>query len=160
MTLNMAQEFNQTIKELATLEPRPRVMIITGKNGVFSSGGDFKMLESFADNTVEENHAFMNKFYRYFLEVRNLPFPVIAAVNGHAIGASFALALACDIRYLVKDARYALNFVKLGIHPGMGASWLVKQVAGMNQAQELLFTGRFINGDEAYQRGSLPWSLR
>lgn len=153
MTLQMGLSFNQTLKDMATQDPPLRALVISGKNGVFSSGGDFDLLGSFAQKDPDENRSFMENFYRLFLEVRRSPFPVIAAVNGHAIGASLALALACDIRYFVPDAKYAFNFVKIGIHPGMGASLLLREVAGLLHAQELLLTGRYIHGQEAMQRG-------
>lgn len=153
MTLEMGLSLNQTLHKLAGELDAPRALIITGKNGVFSSGGDFNLLRSFAEKEPEENREYMGSFYRLFLAVRDMPFVVLAAVNGHAVGASLALALACDFRYLVADARYALNFVRLGIHPGMGSSFLVKEVAGLAQAQELLFTGRYFSGEEALRRG-------
>ncbi|GIX40386.1 MAG: enoyl-CoA hydratase [Leptospiraceae bacterium] len=153
MTLQMGEEFYNTLKDLSSKSKPIRVLIITGKNNVFSSGGDLNLLKSFASKPKEENQKFMKYFYSLFLEVRNCPFIVIAAVNGHAIGASLSLALACDLRYFIPDGKYAFNFVKIGIHPGMGSSFLVKEIAGIHQAQELLFTGRIINGEEAYQRG-------
>lgn len=153
MTLEMGMQFNQALKNFASRDPQVRALVITGKNGVFSSGGDFGLLESFAGKDPEENSSFMEGFYHLFLEVRNMPFPVIAAVNGHAIGASLALALACDLRYFAKGSKYAFNFTRIGIHPGMGASHLIKEIAGMSHAQELLLTGRYIDAEEALQRG-------
>ncbi len=153
MTLEMGMAFHGEIHRLAAEDPLLRALIITGKNGVFSSGGDFALLKSFSEKDPEENQAYMGSFYRLFLDVRSLPFPVIAAVNGHAVGASLALALACDLRYFVPDGKYAFNFVKIGIHPGMGSSFLVKEVAGLPQAQDLLLTGRFISGEDALRRG-------
>lgn len=153
LTLELGMRFNQVLKDFASREPQIRCLVITGKNNVFSSGGDFDLLESFAHKDPEENKTFMESFYRLFLEVRNMPFPVIAAVNGHAIGASLALALACDLRYFDQKAKYAFNFVKIGIHPGMGASFLLREIAGVLNAQELLLTGRYIDGEEAFKRG-------
>ncbi len=103
--------------------------------------------------TKEENQKFMYDFYNLFLEIRKCNFITIAAVNGHAIGASLSLALACDLRYFIPDGKYAFNFVKIGIHPGMGSTYIVKEIVGIHQAQELLFTGKVISGEEAYKRG-------
>ncbi len=153
MTLEMGLAFHRTMQSLASLDPLPRAVILTGRNNVFSGGGDLKLLKSFAEKSQAENREFMQSFYRLFLSVREMPFPVLACVNGHAVGAALALALACDLRYFLPDAKYAFNFVKIVIHPGMGSSFLVKEVAGMAQAQELLFTGRYINGEEALRRG-------
>lgn len=153
MTLEMGLAFHRTFQTLASLDPLPRAVIITGRNDVFSAGGDLKLLKSFSEKSRNENREFMQSFYKLFLTVREMPFPVLACVNGHAVGAALALALACDLRYFLPDAKYAFNFVKIGIHPGMGSSFLVKEVAGMAQAQELLLTGRYISGAEAMQRG-------
>lgn len=152
MTLEMGMHFNREMHQLASHD-HPRVVIVTGKNGVFSSGGDFTLLKSFSEKTPRENREFMGAFYRLFLVVRDMPFPVIAAVNGHAIGASLALALACDLRYFVPAGKYAFNFVRLGLHPGMGSSFFVRELVGFSQAQDLLLTGRTISGEEALQRG-------
>jgi 2-(1,2-epoxy-1,2-dihydrophenyl)acetyl-CoA isomerase len=153
MTLEMGMAFHGELHRLASEEPMIRALVVTGKNGVFSSGGDLALLKSFTEKDPEENQRYMQSFYNLFLEVRNMPFPVIAAVNGHAIGASLAMAMACDLRYFVPDAKYAFNFVRLGMHPGMGASFILKEVAGLLQAQELLLTGRFFFGTEAQTRG-------
>lgn len=153
MTLEMGMAFHGELHRLASEEPMIRALVITGKNGVFSSGGDIELLKSFTEKEPEENQRYMESFYNLFLEVRSMPFPVIAAVNGHAIGASLAMAMACDLRYFVPDAKYAFNFVRLGMHPGMGASYILKEVAGLLQAQELLLTGRFFSGTEAQTRG-------
>lgn len=152
MTYEMGLEFNQIIKKLQE-DSKIRVLIITGKNDVFSSGGDLNLLKSFKNKTYDENQKFMKFFYGLFLEVRNCPFIVIAAVNGHAVGASLALSLACDLRYFVYEGKYSFNFVKIGIHPGMGSTFLVKEIAGLSIAQELLFTGKTITGEEAYKKG-------
>ncbi len=153
ITLEMGRAFNNALQDFASHDPLLRALVITGKNGVFSSGGDLALLRSFAEKTQTENREFMEAFYRLFLRVRELPFPVLAAVNGHAIGASLALSLACDLRYFVPTAKYAFNFVRIGIHPGMGSSFLVRDVVGLAQAQELLLTGRTISGEEAMRRG-------
>ncbi len=152
MNYEMGVEFQKTLIDL-NQDQNLRVLIITGRNGVFSSGGDLNLLKSFSKKSYEENKEFMKNFYKLFLSVREVEYPVIACVNGHAIGASLALALACDLRYFVKDAKYAFNFVKIGFHPGMGSSYLVKEIVGISRAVELLFTGRVISGEEAFRLG-------
>ncbi|MBL8020764.1 MAG: enoyl-CoA hydratase/isomerase family protein [Leptospirales bacterium] len=153
LTLEMGLAFHRELHALAGEFPLPRACVISGKNGVFSSGGDFQLLSSFAEKSPKDNQEFMQSFYRLFLSVRNMPFPVLAAVNGHAVGAALAVALACDLRYFVPDGKYSLNFVRIGIHPGMGSSFLVKEIAGLPRAQELLLTGRYFSGKEAFDMG-------
>lgn len=153
LTLEMGLAFHRTFQHLASLDPLPRAVILTGRNGVFSSGGDTRMLRTFTEKSAAQNEEFLKSFYRLFLTIRSMPFPVIACVNGHAVGAALALALACDLRYFVPDAKYAFNFVRIGIHPGMASTFLLREMAGLNHAQELLFTGRYFDGQEALRRG-------
>jgi len=91
----------------------------------------------------------MHDFYNKFLLVRKIPLPVIAAINGHAIGAGLCFAMACDIRIVSKSAKLGFTFVGLGLHPGMGATHLIASVAGYETAYRMLLTGDIINGDEA-----------
>jgi enoyl-CoA hydratase len=79
--------------------------------------------------------------------------PTIAAVNGHAVGAGLALALACDLRYAASDAKLLAPFTALGLHPGMATTWLLPEVAGLPLAREMLFTGRAVTGAQAESYG-------
>lgn len=153
MTWEMGEEFYEAIQSLKKRDTFPRCLIITGKNDIFSSGGNLDLLKSFASKTYEQNKRDMFKFYNFFLSIRTLSFPVIAAVNGHAVGAAFSLALASDLRVLTSEAKYSFNFVKLGIHPGMGSSFIVKELFGVDKANQLLFMAESITGSEAYKMG-------
>ena len=95
----------------------------------------------------------MIAFYRAWLSIRWLEVPTIAAVNGPAIGAGLCLALACDIRYAAAGARLGAPFVKLGMNPGMAATYLLPNVVGEANARELLLTGRTVDADEALRLG-------
>ncbi|HET9820637.1 MAG TPA: enoyl-CoA hydratase-related protein, partial [Burkholderiaceae bacterium] len=83
----------------------------------------------------------------------DVPVPVIAAMNGHAIGGGFGLGLVCDIRVANREARYGANFARLGLHSGMAISYLLPRVCGVPRAAELLFTGRVFSGAEAAELG-------
>ena len=85
--------------------------------------------------------------------------PTIAAVNGAAIGAGFAVALACDIRYAAADARLGVPFTSLGLHPGMATTWSLPNVAGHAVARDLLLTGRIVTGTEAVGLGLVSQAL-
>ena len=100
-----------------------------------------------------KNHEFMRRFYGLYLSVRELPQPVLAAVNGHAIGAGCCVALACDIRIAAREAKLGLNFTRLGIHPGMGATWTLPRLVGPAHAADLLYSGRMLDGVEAERIG-------
>ena len=95
----------------------------------------------------------MREFYEVFLSVVRAPFPVLAAVNGHAIGAGACVAVACDLAVVAADAKIGFNFVRLGIHPGMGGSWTLPRLVGPQRAAELLYTGRLFTGAEAAEYG-------
>ena len=95
----------------------------------------------------------MLAFYRTWLSVRELDVPTIAAVNGAAVGAGLALALACDLRYAAADARLAMPFTALGLHPGMASTYLLREAAGPAVARDLLLTGRSVTGAEAVGLG-------
>jgi enoyl-CoA hydratase/carnithine racemase len=79
--------------------------------------------------------------------------PTIAAVNGAAIGAGLGLALACDIRYAAAGARLGVPFVQLGMHAGMGGTYLLPEVVGRAHARDLLLTGRIVDAEEALRLG-------
>ena len=87
--------------------------------------------------------------YEPFLDVFDLPMPTIAAMNGHAVGGGFGLALVCDLRVANREARYGANFARLGFHSGMAISHLLPRIVGVPLAADLLFTGRLVTGAEA-----------
>ncbi|HEX9888923.1 MAG TPA: enoyl-CoA hydratase/isomerase family protein [Nitriliruptorales bacterium] len=155
MTVHMGEALEATFDQLATDEGL-RVAVLTGAGRAFSAGGDLDMLEEYARRAREEGWSAedaMWSFYSRFLALRRLPVPLIAAVNGHAIGAGFCVALGCDLLVLAEDARLGLNFAKLGLHPGMGGSWLLPRAAGAQRGAELLYTGRLIDGETAARYG-------
>jgi enoyl-CoA hydratase/carnithine racemase len=146
------------VATLRALEPdaragRVRAVVVTGAGGAFSSGGDLAMLERLRALPFAEAHDFMLAFYRRYLAILDVPVPTIAAVRGPAIGAGLAFALAADLVVFADDAKLAVNFVALGLHPGMGATYLVPARCGVERARELLLTGRRFDGKEAVRLG-------
>jgi enoyl-CoA hydratase/carnithine racemase len=130
-----------------------RCVVVTGAGTAFSAGGDLSWLEESGALGVDGVRARMVPFYRTWLAVRDLEVPTVAAVNGPAIGAGLALALACDLRYAVPGARLSVPFTALGIHPGMATTWLLPQVVGLAAARDLLLTGRAVTGADAVALG-------
>ncbi|MGO4340571.1 enoyl-CoA hydratase/isomerase family protein [Pedococcus sp. 2YAF34] len=128
-------------------------VVVTGAAPAFCAGGDLTWLVSDPDASVPDLRTRMLAFYRSWLAVRDLEVPTIAAVNGAAIGAGMALALACDLRYVASDARLGVPFTALGLHPGMATTWSLPDVAGSAVARDLLLTGRLVTGSEAVQLG-------
>eukprot|EP00339_Tiarina_fusa_P023631 CAMPEP_0117081712 /NCGR_PEP_ID=MMETSP0472-20121206/57566_1 /TAXON_ID=693140 ORGANISM="Tiarina fusus, Strain LIS" /NCGR_SAMPLE_ID=MMETSP0472 /ASSEMBLY_ACC=CAM_ASM_000603 /LENGTH=171 /DNA_ID=CAMNT_0004809703 /DNA_START=109 /DNA_END=621 /DNA_ORIENTATION=+ len=130
-----------------------RSVIITGEGSAFSAGGDIDFLLDRRNFSVEENTKVMKQFYSRYLTLRDLKVPTIAAINGPAVGAGMCIAMACDLRIASKTAKMSLNFVKLGIHPGLAATYFLPKVAGSQTAAYMLMTGAMITGEKAKELG-------
>lgn len=152
MTVGMGEEFQEVIARLRK-DDSIRATIITGSNGFFSAGGDATFLRQRLVSTKEENYVAMRAFYDRFLSLRTLNCPVIACLNGPAIGAGFCVALACDFRVVEHKAKLALNFTRIGIHPGMAATYTLPRLVGFGTASRLLIAGETILGSEAKELG-------
>lgn len=159
MSRAMGEAFRDRITELCA-DPTLRAVVVSGSGRAFSAGGDLEMLERHAAlASAAPGRAWrgirdeMTGFYRLFLAVRELPVPTIAAIQGAAIGAGLCVGLACDLRFVAADAQLGLNFAKLGLHPGMAATWTLPRLVGSSSAAELLFTGRTFDGAEAFRIG-------
>jgi enoyl-CoA hydratase len=156
MSIAMGDEVQHAV-EAVRGDADIRVLVITGEGRAFSSGGDLGMLA--ADAGLADPHVGMGgpprAFYNRYLSVATLPIPTLAAINGHAIGAGLCFALACDLRIAASDAKLGMTFTRLGIHPGMGATYFLPRLLGTARACDLLFTGRLIDAEEAEQLGLL-----
>lgn len=152
MSEEMTASWVAAIDQLAG-DPSVRVVVVTGEGTAFCSGGDTGWIASEPEAGVDYLRTRMMRFYRAWLSIRRLEVPTIAAVNGHAIGAGLCLALACDIRYAAEDAKLGVPFVKLGMNPGMAATYLLPDAVGEANARELLLTGRIVQADEARRLG-------
>jgi len=130
-----------------------RAVLVTGAGSAFCAGGDLGWLGVGAGHSVDELRSRMLPFYRTWLSLRELEVPTIAAINGPAVGAGLALALACDLRYATPGATMSVPFSALGIHAGMATTWLLPEVAGLPVAREMLLTGRVVTGEEAVGLG-------
>ena len=154
----MAAEFSETISEIRK-DSAVRVLVLTGAGRAFSGGGHLDMLFEKTKKSAEENRSGMLGFYESFLSLCELEVPVVAAINGHAIGAGLCIALGCDIRIASNKAKLGLNFVHLALHPGMGATYFLPRLVGPSRAAELLFAGKIITGDQACDYGLVSSSV-
>ncbi len=156
MTVELLDAFKAKTEELRQ-NSQIRVLIVTGSGSCFCSGADFNTTQQlltrsgFAGQAGTKESARL--IYGSFLSLLDLDIPVIAAVNGHAIGGGLGLALACDLRIASRTAKLAANFVRLGLHPGMAISYVLPRLVGVPKAAELLFTGRTVTGEEAEKIG-------
>lgn len=128
-------------------------VVVTGAPPAFCAGGNLDWIVAEKDATVADLRRRMLAFYRSWLSIRDLEVPTIAAVNGHAIGAGLAVALACDVRYVAAEAKVGMPFTHLGLHPGMASTWSLPEAAGLAVARDLLLTGRVVDGTEALRLG-------
>lgn len=147
------QEFVDACQRI-TDDSSVRVVILTGAGPVFSSGGNLKHMQEMFDHTP----AVLRQWYRQgvqrlALAVYNLEVPLIAAVNGPAIGAGCDLTCMCDIRIAADTASFAESFVRVGLIPGDGGAWLLPRVVGMSKAAEMSFTGDTLSAAEALACG-------
>ncbi len=139
--------------------PEIAVLVLTGAGAAFSAGGNVKDMRNragdFAGSVAEVEARYRAGIQRIPLAVHHAEVPVIASVNGPAIGAGCDLACMCDIRLGSRRAKFGETFVNLGIIPGDGGAWFLQRLVGYQRAAELSFTGRTIDADEALRLGLL-----
>jgi enoyl-CoA hydratase len=124
-----------------------KAVILTGAGEkAFVAGGDIKEM---ATMNAHEAHRFMLKGQRVLLSIEKMKKPVIAAVNGYALGGGLELALACDFIYASTAAKLGLPEVTLGVIPGFGGTQNLSRVIGKNKANELILTGKIISAEKA-----------
>lgn len=139
-----------------------RVLIVTGAGRVFCAGGDLEQLKGgsqpgtwVTDNADDIRRAF-KRTQRFMLGLQRLEKPVIAMINGAAVGAGFDMACGCDIRIGTPRARFMVAYIRIGLFPGFGGTWLYPRMLGsMGKAAELLFTGDFLEAEDAHRLGFL-----
>lgn len=131
-----------------------RVVLVRGEGKAFCAGGDLGWLAGDGAASVAELSARMDTFYAAWLSVVDVPVPTVAYLNGPAIGAGAAVALACDIRWVGDRARFSVPFTRLGLHPGMGTTYLLSSVVGTAMARDLLLTSRMLDAEETLACGA------
>lgn len=160
ITLNRPDKLNAftgTMREdlLAALRAADgRVVVLTGAGRAFCAGGDVEFMSSLQKKS--DTAAFrklLDAGRDVILQITTMDKPVIAAVNGVAAGAGCNLALACDYRVASDTAKFAQSFVRLGLHPDWGGTWLLPRVVGRSAAFEMMATGRLVDADEALRIG-------
>lgn len=137
--------------------PGLRAVVLSGNGRSFSVGIDLEALasggESALSNLAARTHGDANLFQQVALQWRDLPVPVIAAIQGHALGGGMQLALGADIRIAAPDARLSIREVVWGLVPDMAGTVLLRQLVRSDVMRDLLFSGRIVTGDEALELG-------
>ncbi len=140
--------------EQVTKDRSIRVIIITGTGKAFSSGLDLSVMETIHKMDNEEFQVWLRYTQeRVYNILEDTEKPTIAAINGHAIGGGFELALACDIRISVPEAKFGLPEVNFGLVPDLGGAQRLTRLTNPGIAKELMFSGKLIDANEAYRLG-------
>jgi len=151
VSLPLYQALEAGLAETAT-DAGIRVVIITGEGRGFCSGADLKAHREHAQ-TPEERREYIETGQRVYRAIQTLPQPVIAAVNGHAIGAGIELALSCDFVVIAEDAKLRLPENTLGTFIGGGTAYTLRRRVGYAKAAELILLGEFFSGRDAHEMG-------
>ena len=150
LTPDVREELIALVEELKN-NKEIRALVITGAGEkMFVAGADIKDFPQQMEEGPRPNAEGFQKCFSFF---ENAPYPVIAAINGIALGGGTELALACDIRIADEKARLGLPEVNLGLMPGLGGTQRMARVVGMAKAKELLFLGAVVKADEALRIG-------
>lgn len=128
--------------------------VVTGAPPAFCSGADLSDLGALAADDADRRR--ITSVYDGFLRVLRSPLPTVAAVNGPAVGAGMNLALACDVRVAAESARFDARFLRIGLHPGGGHTWMLERLVGPQAAAAIVLFGQAVGGARAAELG-LAW---
>lgn len=146
-----------TALEWANMNPAVSVLVMTGEGTAFSSGGNVKEMHKreglFSGSALAIQEQYRRGIQRIPQAMERAEIPLIAAVNGPAIGAGFDLACMCDLRIASRQAIVGETFINLGIIPGDGGAWFLQRLIGYQRAAELTLTGRLVEAEEALRLG-------
>jgi len=154
LTETLLRELNLAIKS-ANEDPSVRAVILTGAGRGFCAGAD--LAEGLEKGIGSGNFSFQENLTRTYnpliLGIRSMAKPVIAAINGTAAGAGMSIALACDLKIAADSASFLQAFVKIGLIPDSGSTWMLPRLIGTTRAMELMLSGRKVQAQEALDLG-------
>ncbi|HZN17325.1 MAG TPA: polyketide synthase [Micromonosporaceae bacterium] len=146
LSYELVDQMMDALDELAP-DPSNKVLLVTGTKETWCAGGTLRMLKEMASGDYDERRllALSDRLLRF-------PVPVIAALEGHAVGGGLALALCCDILVAAENRRYGVNSASMGFIPAMGLTTLLPAAVGHHLASEMIFTGKYYKGSELARR--------
>ncbi len=153
LTASLVAEIVAAMDDLDA-DPGVGAVVVTGAPPAFCSGADVQALAAMASGTDEPGD--VRAIYAGFLRILDSPLPTVAAVNGAAVGAGCNLALACDVRVAGRSAIFDARFLRIGIHPGGGHTWLLDRAAGPQTTAAMDLFGERVDGTRAAALG-LAW---
>jgi enoyl-CoA hydratase/carnithine racemase len=134
-------------------DPAVRVFVVTGAGAAFCAGGDLKTMGERLEHSPVRRAAELLRMSRAIQRFRETPKPIIAAVNGPAIGAGCVIALACDLRLSCASATFSVPFLRVGMQPDFGGAYFLPRLLGTARTFELLWTGDSLDAEEARRIG-------
>jgi 2-(1,2-epoxy-1,2-dihydrophenyl)acetyl-CoA isomerase len=149
------KQLGEAIKQVER-DDEVRVVVLTGSGRAFCSGADVTelMIDGSGMRTPEDvGNVLRNEYMPMLMRLRTMPKPVIAAMNGPAVGIGASYALACDIRIATPEAYLLEAFINIGLAPDGGVSWLLPRLAGTGVAYEMFFTGKPLSAADAHRLG-------
>ena len=156
LTVDVAEEFQRAIRD--AVEKGSRAIVLTGAGRAFCAGGDIREMQEIAGKEGRFE-AFFDAPLRILNEtillIRQTPLPFIAAVNGVASGGGCNLALACDLVIAGESARFNQAFIKIGLTPDVGGTFILPRLVGWKRAAELMFTGDMVAARAAMEMGMI-----
>ncbi|MCL5012992.1 MAG: enoyl-CoA hydratase-related protein [Firmicutes bacterium] len=150
-TLAMIDAWVKALEELRA-DPDIRVIVVTGAGKGFCSGAEVEILAE-RGSALEQKNMLWQHIHRIPLLLESLDKPIIAMINGSAVGAGLDMALMCDLRIAAKSARLSEAYVRIGLVPGDGGAYFLPRLVGTAKALELLWTADFIDGETAERIG-------
>jgi 2-(1,2-epoxy-1,2-dihydrophenyl)acetyl-CoA isomerase len=161
ITLNLPDRLNATeellIQELMHVtnvvakDDDVGAVVITGNGRAFSAGGDLKTLEKGFD--VVEGRHYLSRSIPWIMQLTQMEKPVIAAVNGLAVGSGFSIAMMCDFIFASDKAKFGMPYINIGLVPDIGAMYFLPRLVGLPRAKELYASGRMLTSNEAFEWG-------
>lgn len=152
--------FAEVTKDLAA-DKELRCCILTGAGRAFSAGGDLKAMKertgAFGGKPADVKDGYTKNIHKIVNSLWNFELPLVAAVNGPAVGLGCDVACMADMRVISESARFGMSFLRIGLIPGDGGSWLMPRIVGLSRASEMIFTGTMYDADTALEWG---WASR
>ncbi len=153
-TLEMIDAWARHLREAAS-DPATRAIVVTGNGGNFCSGVDLAVIEDLnrRRSALAWKQLLWDRIHHIAFALERLDKPVIAAVQGAAVGAGMDMALMCDMRFAGRSARFCEGYIRIGAVPGDGGCYFLPRIVGTAKALELFLSGEFVDADEALRIG-------
>jgi len=151
-TFEMLDEWARALRD-ANRDPDIRALILRGAGGSFCAGVDFDELNKVEESPLAHKRLLVERVHPIAIELEHLRKPMIASISGPAYGAGMDMSLLCDLRFADESARFCESYIKVGLLPGDGGSWLLPRIVGESTALRLLWTGDVLDAGEAQRLG-------